>query len=774
MLPRRVSSYLFETSGHVRQQLFDVNPLAQLIGRYREDLFQTVKQVFQPGWPEADADVTTDVELEGHVDGAATQLQLVIRRLRNRLRWAHNEIRRLNRIKEAQGTLDAEDDAHYRRCDRMIKKLKGVYRRRRNEAEGVDDTITFSVLAAEGFLPGYGLDSGSIRGTAEVPYWHLGSVDFTLPRSPSIALREYVPGNLIYANGHKFVARHFQREAEGELVDEPIYEVNVERQAVTVSDIGLGATSFGATDLQAISVCDVQLVHQSQIGDDEENRFQMSVATYGRERGRHNGGVRYDWGEKHVSLRRAVHYRMVNVGPSGLAERTPPELGYPVCMVCGKSVSPLASERQLEHFRDSHDERCGKRPLNVGFYADVVADSITIAGLENHIQAYSLMEAIRMAATRVLDMHMQDLQLLVVGHVDRDEVDAVLWDPMPGGSGLLQQIKDHFGEVAGIACEILSGCPADCGSSCSECLQNFRNGFYHKFLDRHAALSLLERWGRQLGAHHDIPVSQPTTASSSTGMPVNDAETKLKHLLEAAGFAAGEFQEQIRFKQPIMVDHQIGSTTPDVFFAGDMDDDDDLGTCIYLDGLSGGLHGNPATQARDAEIRSWLRNNGYNVIAISAVELDDRGAMVSHFKRLARYLEGRSLANQIAANDVWFDQANEACADEAASPDLGNQDSSPIIESEIDITQYVQPEYHELIRIVSERGAVVPVPGYELVDESDIVFGQCSLAWPEQQVCVIESEFQGLVGGLEASGWTVFVVESGNVPVDEILNAIVG
>jgi hypothetical protein len=30
---------------------------------------------------------------------------------------------------------------------------------------------TFGVLAAEGFLPGYGLEVGSVLGTAEIPFW---------------------------------------------------------------------------------------------------------------------------------------------------------------------------------------------------------------------------------------------------------------------------------------------------------------------------------------------------------------------------------------------------------------------------------------------------------------------------------------------------------------------------------------------------------------------------------------------------------------------------
>lgn len=762
MLPRRINSYLFETSGQLRTDLFDINPFAQLIGKYRNDLLGNIELVFQTGWPDTDGAVTTNVELERHIDNAAVELREVIKRLRARLQWAYREIRRLNKVREEQGTLEQEDDAHFRRCDRLIKKLKGTYRRRKNEAEGVDDIITFSVLAMEGYLPGYGLDSGSVRGMAEVPYWHLGSVDFTLPRAPSMALREYVPGNLIYANGHKFVARRFHREAEGEHSDEPVFEVNVERQALTLSDVGAASATLGATELQAIPVCDVDLVHISQISDDEENRFQMSVGTYGRERGRHNGGVSYDWGETQLKLRHGVHFRMVNVGPSALIERTPPELGFPVCMVCGQSVSPLASVLQLNHFRESHQERCTKRPENIGFYADVVADCITLSDLGNHREAYSLLEAIRMAATQLLDMHLQDLQLLVIGHVDRDEVDAVLWDPMPGGSGLLQQIRDNFTEIVGVACEILSGCPADCGSSCSECLQNFRNGFYHRFLDRHAALELVERWGRELKNQHDIPSSQPAASGGTENLPVNDAETKLKHLLEAAGFTSGIFQEQIRFKQPIILDHQIGSTTPDVFYQGFEDDVDDKGTCIYLDGMSTHIHGNAATAARDHEIRSWLRNNGYNVIPITALELDDRQAMVGYFRRLAKFLEGRNLANRISEEDQWFDEAKNLDLSEASnsSQDVQHDVEARLCDEDIRIqidvaSQHASSECQAIFEKLRELGLPAPRVGYEVTGEDNLVVGECELAWPNEKLAVVLPSQSNIVGRLEQTGWRV-------------------
>lgn len=44
------------------------------------------------------------------------------------------------------------------------------------------------------------------------------------------------------------------------------------------------------------------------------------------------------------------------------------------------------------------------------------------------------------------------------------------------------------------------------------------------------------------------------------------------------------------------------------------------------------------------------------MIEITRVELDDRNAMVRHFKKLARYLEGKSLAKRIERDVTWFDE----------------------------------------------------------------------------------------------------------------------
>ena len=672
-LPRSVAPYLFE-SGELKTAPFDFSALDNLVRNNADDLTATVQEVFAQGWPTTDADVVDGAALQMHLEGFADSLQAVVARLRRRLQWAMGQIRRLNRQRERQGVLAPEDESLFRRCDGLVKRLKGVAARRRSQAEGHDDSNTFNVLAAEGFLPGYGLEVGAVVGWAEIPFWQTGAMEFSLPRPPATALREYVPGNLIYANGHRFVARRFHRDLDGgEQAELPCYEVSAQRQALQPAAQGLSALLDGQM-LRTIAVCDADLVHAAHISDDEELRFQLGVAIYGIERGQHSGGRAYHWGSRSLHLRRGVRLRLVNAGPASAvraklpenARRTPPQaqdpalgratpppaeeeskLGYPVCIVCGQSVSPFSSERQRMEFRNGHAERCGVRPQNIGFHADATADALSLPDCEDATLAYSALEALRFGAAQVLDMHRDDLQILVIGHMQRDAVDGLLWDPMPGGSGLLDRLCERFPEVVQAALEVVGNCPALCQSSCIDCLQTFRNAYSHRFLDRHKALEKLWEWGTALSFAHEIPAQQPKPAPTAQAMPVNDAETKLRHRLLSAGFGEGARDEQIRLSQA------LGSTTPDLIYRAP-DHDPDEGVCIYLDGLSGRLHGNPETAEKDRRIRAWLRGSGFEVIEISANELDDELAMVRHFRRLAGYLGNRELRRRIREDASWF------------------------------------------------------------------------------------------------------------------------
>ena len=61
--------------------------------------------------------------------------------------------------------------------------------------------------------------------------------------------------------------------------------------------------------------------------------------------------------------------------------------------------------------------------------------------------------------------------------------------------------------------------------------------------------------------------------------------------------------------------------------------------------------------AVDTLIRTWLRNRGYEVIEITANELDDEDAMARHFRRLAGYLSMPDVRSRMREDRSWFRQA---------------------------------------------------------------------------------------------------------------------
>lgn len=656
MFPSQITKYLFDSNSHLRQRPFDFSPFKMVLEKHFDRFLSSAIATFRASWPKDDSDVITEESLKKCILETPKELDNIAKRLFHRLQWANQEIIRLERLKAPAGTFDhPEDEAHYRRCDALIKKYKGIARRKRNNNTGEDDISTYGVLATEGFLPGYGLDSGSVRATGEMPF-NVGGGTLELPRPLSMALREYVPGNLIYANGQKFVPRHYMLVTGEQYQDQPIMAFDRSNEAMVELPTGTSPAGLGMEALVTIPICDVELAHQYQISDEEENRFQMPVMVFAVDKEQHNGGNEYAWGNSAIQFRRNAKFRMANLGTPGA---TNGNSGYLICTICGQSISPLSSNEALQKFKEGHLERCGRIPQQIGFYADITADCLKLIDCRDRVIAYSVMEALRMGASHVLDMHLEDLQIMVIGHIETDSVDAYLWDPMPGGSGLINQILINFDKVCEEALRLLEGCGGACEKSCVNCMQNFRNMFYHKYLDRHIAIDFLRTGLGSLRIKHGIPATRTTgsdTPQAEGAEPVNQPEARLKRMLDKAGLTEGEWQHQIRFKMPI---ERLGfqTTTPDVFYPHLDDDEDDApkGLCLYLDGMSVGIHGNPDAQMKDQAIRTQLRNEGYIVVELTVQELDDKTAVASAFKKIARFAFGRQKAKELSENTSWFE-----------------------------------------------------------------------------------------------------------------------
>ena len=659
-LPAQIKPYLFTAEGYVREAPLPVEPLTQQIAAHKPTLLEAVLKAFHQGWPESDREVVSREQLEQVIGDFAGQLQGVINRLFQRLQWALGQLERLRKVATHKGALDPDEEALRARCERLVKKLKGDTRRNRSQAEGIDDTNTYGVLAAEGFLPGYGLDTGAVTLTHVAPRHSSDINDWELRRNTALAVREYVPGNLIYANAHKFVPRHFHLVPEEPLV----FAVDVASESIQeTGGAGLSGSevgSMGLTQLPGVAICDVDAPHHSYISDDEDYRFQMPVAVFAQDQGRHSGGKAYEWGNAELHLKHGMHMRLINVGAASQV-RSGALLGYPLCLVCGASRSAMSSQQELDKFNEFHLERCGRPIQPSAFYAEVVADALVLQNCASQETAYSVMEALRQGAASVLDMEISDLQLQVIGKPGCEAVDALLYDPMPGGSGLLEQLLDHWSAVVTAARELVDGCPSACASSCVDCLQHFRNSFYHDKLNRHTALEVLNDWGCNLHFSHEMPPVLPDETLPQ--QPGNPPEQQLVALLKAAGMPAFETERPISLSGGI-------TTRPDVYFHEPNDQYE--GVCIYLDGMSDHLHGNAQTAAKDRQIRQELLNTDYEVIEIQFQELYDKTVMREHMRRIARAVIGKAKAKELATSDDWFNAAAGASSEtvSTASPEV--------------------------------------------------------------------------------------------------------
>jgi hypothetical protein len=704
--PPQVKHYLFEENGFVRRAPLEVRALDKLLQQHSVTLYEHVKTAFSDSWPETDKEVVQESALKEHIDTMGVALSDVIQRLWRRLQWALTQLERLNTLRTRKGALDPEEDALFLRCDRLVRTLKGISSRRRSEAEGYDDTNTYGVLAAEGFLPGYGLDIGSVRGTAQMPRSISWLRDFELPRPAGLALREYVPGNLIYANGQRFVPRFFHLEPDGPT----IFQVDVPHEAITEIGTGQVAAALMAASLPAVPMCDVDLSHQSNISDDEDNRFQLPVTILGYEQNRHNGGVAFLWGPQSVQLRNNVHLRLVNVGATSLVRNG--QLGYHICLVCGHSRSPFSSQADLDLFSADHQQRCGKPVTPTGVYANIIADALSIQDCESRVVAYSVLEAIRYGASNILDMELDDLQILTIARSGSEQVDALLYDPMPGGSGLLEQLISCWSSVISASLEVLQNCQSQCETACIDCLLTFRNSYYHRYLNRHVAIEKLTQWQDILTKSHDIPPKLPAKTEDVGHRPVNQPEALLQDMLKRAGFPNPVPQYSIDLGKP------LGTTVSDFFF--EAPDDRTEGICIYLDGMSQALHGNPDTRKRDQAIRDELRSEGYEVVELPVGDLIDQAKMAKIFFRIGRTLLGKAKATEIRDRTDWFEVVRQA----ATSTKSTYSDNSTEVQDTLqELLDLFDSPWHSLVKALYACEGVSLREGGDQLD-GDSVVGQ--------------------------------------------------
>ena len=468
-----------------------------------------------------------------------------------------------------------------------------------------------------GFLPSYNKDTGNITAFADYgtdTFYRRFS--FELRRSSIIALSEYAPGNLIYANSGKYRNSYFHLSLnmEGSAQEESALQPDsfmFDLESERIFEKGVARTGYvqdGLQSIDAIKICDLDLSFLSLVSDDENYRFRMNSKILGYEKNIHRGGA--VWRVHNVEFH---HLR-----------------GLEICLACGQTRSPFASEAELTNFVTSHKERiCHHTPQWYGLLTDAQVDGLIFKGFSSKSDAVNFCESIIMGASGLLEMNRDDLNILILPQ-SLEDYDVLLFDPMIGGSGLLDQIIERWKEIIAIGLHALN-CPNQCKLSCYRCLRTYRNMPFHNLFDRNRALELITGVNMNVVFSHDVPSTKVHEQTQGPGVSTNNSEHILREKLREHGFPEFEAQKQVAINLP-----KIKFTYPDLYYE---DPSRDIKIAIYLDGLSKTIHGDADRKKMDKIIRSALRIKKVEVVEIAASELNDSIALDLYFQEIASYLD---------------------------------------------------------------------------------------------------------------------------------------
>lgn len=622
VIPTRVGAVVFEDEKPRSDLEPVVNPLREALedpGR-RERLIDIVESTFATNWPDDPKDVARDT-LETYVERMPDELLGTYQNVLNRLNWAWQQNSRLAQ-KEADGEMLSEEEERFkRRCQSTINTLRPNYDPEDDDTDKAFRTYTLSVLSREGFLPGYATSRGSVVASAERAYtqgWD--SFEFDINRPTSIAIHEHVPGNRIYANGGKYQVSYYKFPATDEVRDPREWHVNPERYAVqNKMEAEVGYNDPQSREVSSLPLVDSQLRFISHVEDIETTRFRMPSVIAGTLRSRHDGGMRYEFDDRTVDHLENQFVTILNFGPDRDDDN---ELGYPICGVCGGVRSPYENEETIERFFEYHEDKCGEVPRYRALHVHSEVDGLLFKGLDSEIEAVSLGEGLALLGTHLFDMERDDLRWIPLPEGD-DEWELFLYDPMPGGSGLLEQFMGEWGSVIRSARDILGGCPSGCLTSCYDCLRTYYNQFYHEELDRHSALELLESMGETPTRTNVIESIDEIPDVNGSNEDTNIYEKQLEQIVTDEWGYSG-FSPQVEVQLP-----DIGSyTIPDLAH-------EEGKIAIYLDGNP---HFADEQRNKDNFLRQALKAAGWSVIEIHIQDYDNDQMMQMYRTQISNSL----------------------------------------------------------------------------------------------------------------------------------------
>lgn len=634
-----IKEYLFNSDDALLEKINDLEKLDSILLAHGPTLSQSLLAILPAHAIQFKNQSEKFVFIKCVLDSFTSDFKDVLGQMLKRSQWAKKCIDEINERQRVRTNITREEEKQRSFCQRYLKEMSTPsYLKDKNESMGIDTSL-FGVLASEGFLPGYGLDEGQIKGFADFQNYLPGAKNFTIARSKFSALREYVPGNLIYAHGHRFAPKYIRFQPNEDSIRQIVFDpVN---EAVAVAGSGDLSGDGNSQSLVGITISDVVMPYEGAISDEEEYRFRMSTAVYGTAESQHQGGKAYSCSDLELQFLKNQHFKLVNVGPSQKVALQ--EYGYLVCSVCWQTCSPFSGRDTKNDFMERHRDRCSKVVQPVAFFTSEVAHTLQFQSFPDQESAYSALEVLRQAAAEVLELEDDDLSLLVVPDVLNGKQVGYLLDSMTGGSGAIEGLIQRWPEVVAEAIKIAGNCSASCEIACSECILTYWNQYYHKHLDRHVAVDFFEALPHEIQETNEIPPIHAQRTESAGTVTTNNWESALVRMFERASFPSPKGQHEISLLNGIV-------TRPDLYFECETEAFD--GVCIYYDGVH---HDNQTQKNQDEFIKNQLEGMGYKVVRINWKDVSSKDMMKLHLGAVATAIRGREFRQKVAGDDGWFE-----------------------------------------------------------------------------------------------------------------------
>jgi ATP-dependent helicase YprA (DUF1998 family) len=174
-------------------------------------------------------------------------------------------------------------------------------------------------------------------------------------------------------------------------------------------------------------------------------------------------------------------------------------MGFRFCEHCGWSTPVIPGKL----FRGGHknpitgqDCRGTATQFHLGhkFMTDVLEIRIigTQPELKQQYSMLSLMYALLEGASEALGIRRDDIDGTIYFRIFDDPISIILYDNVPGGAGHVHRIEQNLRSVFLAARDKVSNCECGPETSCYNCLNNYRNQYFHDKLQRGVAKTLLE------------------------------------------------------------------------------------------------------------------------------------------------------------------------------------------------------------------------------------------------------------------------------------------